>query len=112
MDGASSNHAGTKISVAGMHHVRAEKLRYLSQTDRLSRPEVVDLFGTSVAIGLGTLIFGGVFLSASIAFVAGVFHEPEFAHMRDMGFVMAGGLGIAFASWFFADAVRRPSWDD
>jgi hypothetical protein len=73
---------------------------------------MIDLFGTSVAIGLGTLIFGGVFLSACIAFIAGVFHKPEFAHMRNIGFVMAGGLGVAFASWFLADAVRRPHWYD
>ena len=112
MDGPSSNRAGTKISVAGIHHAWAEKLKYLVQTDHLSRPEMVDLFGTSVAIGLGTLIFGGVFLSACIAFVAGVFHEPEFAHLRNMGFLMAAGLGVAFASWFLAGAVRRRTWYD
>lgn len=100
------------ISGAGVRHAWVEKFRSLFQTDNVSRPEMIDLFGTSVAIGLGTLIFGGVFLSACIAFIAGVFHEPEFAHMRNIGFVMAGGLGIAFASWFLADAVRRPHWYD
>jgi hypothetical protein len=111
--GASSpRHADLKALAARARGVWAERLKQVCQTDHLSRPEMVDLFGTSVAIGLGTLIFGGVFLSASIAFVAGVFHEPEFAHMRSIGFVMAGGLGVAFASWFFAGAVRRPNWYD
>ena len=102
----------SKKSSAGARHTWAEKFKLVFQTDDLSRPEMIDLFGTSVAIGLGTLIFGGVFLSACIAFVAGVFHEPEFAHMRNIGFVMAGGLGVAFASWFFAASLRRPNWYD
>lgn len=111
MGALSPSRPGLKDFLAFARQAWTEKFKYTFQTGHLSRPEMVDLFGTSMAIGLGTAIFGGVFLSSSIAFVAGVFHEPEFAHLRSMGFVMAAGLGVAFASWFFADAVRRPNWD-
>lgn len=86
------------------------RFRELSQARHLSGAEKADLIGTSMAIGFGTLIFGGLLLDASISFVASVFHEPEFARMHAIGFVMAGGLGVVFASWFFADAVRRQTW--
>jgi hypothetical protein len=74
---------------------------------RLTFYGLVGLFLRALAIWLGTVIIGGVILSAANSFVAGIFGVPEFGDLRSMGFTMAGVLGFCLAAWFLVDSVRH-----
>lgn len=49
-------------------------------------------------VWLATFILGGTALAAGIKIVAHLFHEPAFAELKNMGFTMAGVLGIGLAA--------------
>jgi len=74
---------------------------------RLTFYGLVGLFLRALAIWLGTVIIGGVVLSAANSFVAGIFGVPEFGDLWSMGFTMAGVLGFCLAGWFLVDSVRH-----
>jgi hypothetical protein len=79
---------------------------------RLTFYGLAGTFARALAIWLGTVIIGGVVLSAANSFVAGIFGVPEFGDLRHMGFTMAGVLGFCLAAWFLVRNLRHPVEQD
>jgi thiol:disulfide interchange protein len=84
----------------------------VNHAGRLTFYGLVGLLLRAFAIWLGTVIIGGVVLSAANSFVAGIFGVPEFGDLRSMGFTMAGVLGFCLAAWFLVDSIRHYAEQD
>jgi hypothetical protein len=69
------------------------------------------LLARAIVIWLATAIIGGIALAAQISFVARIFHAPEFAEHRTMGFLMAAVLGLGLAICFMITSIRAPYLD-
>lgn len=81
---------------------------HVDEAGRLTGYGLVGILARAATILIGTVIIGGVLLSAANAFVAGLFGVPEFGEMRSMGFTMAGVLGLCLAGWFLVYSLRHP----
>jgi hypothetical protein len=79
---------------------------------RLTFYGLVGLFLRALAIWLGSVIVGGVILSAANSFVGGIFGVPEFGDLQSMGFTMAAVLGFCLAAWFLVQHLRHPAGPD
>jgi hypothetical protein len=82
-------------------------LERVDEAGRLTGYGLVSVLARAATIFLGTVIIGGIILSAANAFVAGLFGVPEFGEMRSMGFTMAGVLGLCLAVWFLVRSLRN-----
>jgi hypothetical protein len=68
----------------------------------------IDVLARAFVIWLAIAILGGLVLAAQISFVARIFHAPEFAEHRTMGFLMAAVPGLGVAIRFTISAIRAP----
>lgn len=82
--------------------------KHVDDAGHLTGYGLVGVLARAATILIGTVIIGGVILSAANAFVAGIFGVPEFGEMRSMGFTMAGVLGLCLAGWFLVHNLRHP----
>lgn len=77
-------------SAAGIDHAANDNFP-------LPAPTPKELITRAILAWVATLLFGGTALAMGIEFAAKAFHTPAFAELRNMGFLMAGVVGVGFA---------------
>lgn len=86
--------------------------QHVNDAGRLTRYGVVSILARAAVILIGSVIIGGIILSAANSFVAGLFGVPEFGELRSMGFTMAAAVGLGLATWFLIHNLRHPTGSD